>query len=93
MRNCNGNRISTVLIAGIVASVAAIVACLVMIFVNNSHLTSKEVANGLSATFDACESVANIAEIMGEMLSDDEEETLEIAEINAIDFRAETAAE
>lgn len=93
MRNCNGNRISTVLIAGIATSAVAVIACLVMIFVNNSHLNSKEVANGLSATFDACESVANIAEIMGDMLSDDGEEALEIAEINAIDFRAETAAE
>lgn len=93
MKKLGENKISSVVIAIIAAAAFFVIASLVMIFVNNSHLTSKEVANGLSATFDACESVANIAEIMGEMLSDDEEETLEIAEINAIDFRAETAAE
>lgn len=93
MKKLGENKISSVVIASIAAAAFAVIACLVMIFVNNSHLTSKEVANGLSATFDACESVANIAEIMGDMLSDDGEEALEISEINAIDFRAETAAE
>lgn len=91
MSNRNGNKINNALIAGIAAAAAAIIACLVMLFVNTSNLTSREIVNGLSATFDACESVANIAEIMGDMLGDDGEEVLEIAEINAVDYSVAVA--
>lgn len=86
MKKLSGNRISNVLIAGIAAAAVAIVALLVTIFLNTSNLTAKEITNGLSATFDACESVANIAEIMGDMFGDDGEEAVEIAEINEFDY-------
>lgn len=86
MKKLSGNRISNVLIAGIAAAAVAIVALLVTIFLNTSNLTAKEITNGLSATFDACESVANIAELMGDMFGDDGEEAVEIAEINEFDY-------
>lgn len=92
MRNRNGNIISTALFVSIAASVTAIVACLVMIFVNSAHLTSNEITNGLSATFDACESVSEIAEIMSDMFGEDGEEAVKIAEIDTIDFRVTSAA-
>lgn len=60
--------------------------CLLRFFLNTSNLTAKEITNGLSATFDACESVANIAELMGDMFGDDGEEAVEIAEINEFDY-------
>ena len=86
MKKLGENRISAVVVTSIVAATIAIVACLTMVFVRTSHWTSQEIVNGLSATFDACESVANIAEIMGDMLGDDGEEAAEIEEINAVDF-------
>lgn len=86
MKKLSGNRISNVLIAGIAAAAVAIAALLVTIFLNTSNLTAKEITNGLSATFDACESVANIAELMGDMFGDDGEEAVEIAEINELDY-------
>ena len=86
MKNTSGRKINNVLVAAIAAAAVTIVACLVMIFLNTSKLTAKEITNSLSATFDACESVASIAEVMGSILSDDGEEALEIAEINAIEF-------
>ncbi|MBR6785777.1 MAG: hypothetical protein IKM25_05950 [Clostridia bacterium] len=86
MKKLSGNRISNVLIAGIASAAVAIVALLVTIFLNTSNLTAKEITNGLSATFDACESVANIAELMGDMFGDDGEEAVEIAEINEFDY-------
>lgn len=86
MKKLGENRISSVVIASIAAAAFAVIACLVMVFVRTSHWTSQEIVNGLSATFDACESVANIAEIMGDMLGDDGEEAAEIEEINAVDF-------
>lgn len=86
MKKLSGNRIRNVLIAGIAAAAVAIAALLVTIFLNTSNLTAKEITNGLSATFDACESVANIAELMGDMFGDDGEEAVEIAEINEFDY-------
>lgn len=86
MKKLGENRISAIVIASISAATIAIVACLVMVFVRTSHFTSREIVNGLSATFDACESVANIAEIMGDMFDDDGEEAAELEEINAVDF-------
>lgn len=86
MKKLNENKISSVVIASIAAAAFAVIACLVMIFMRTSHMTSQEIVNGLSATFDACESVANIAEVMGDMLGDDGEEAVEFEEINDVDF-------
>ena len=86
MKKLNENKISSVVIASIAAAAFAVIACLVMIFMRTSHMTSQEIVNGLSATFDACESVASIAEVMGDMLGDDGEEAVEFEEINDVDF-------
>lgn len=92
MKKLGSNKVKATIIASIAAASIAIVACLVMIFVNNTRFTSREIVNGLSAAFDVCESVSSIAEATGSALEDDGEEALELAEINAFDFNVAEAS-